>query len=169
MTRLAHDGAIAAIGLVLTVLVNSACSPTIPSPPISSPEPTSMALVSPAPTPAPVPGPSILCEQPQAIEGVSFETPTCEAAVQVALAELAHVDRRVAALDFRYGSFCPPGYYCVLNLPPLGHVVATLADGARFVVNVRGEPDGQITVIGVRLFPTTEPAPTESVDFSDPD
>lgn len=158
MIRRNPNHAIAALGLTLLVLASGACSTPAPSPPISSPEPTRVALASPTPTPAPLPSPTISCQEPQAIDGVSYETPTCESAVQAALVELAHVDGRISALDFRYGMFCPPGYYCVLALPPFGHVVVTLADGDRYVVNVRHEAGEQASVIQVRFFPATEKA-----------
>ncbi len=164
MVRLNPDEAIAALGLAVLVLVSGGCATPAPSPPSSSPEPTRVALVSPAPTPAPVPSPTITCQEPQAIDGVSYETPTCESAVEVALAELAHVDERVSALDFRFGMYCPPGYYCVLALPPFGHVVVTLVDGDRYVVNVRHEAGAQASVIQVRFFPATEKAASRSRD-----
>lgn len=166
MNNLRHPGPKIGIWVALSLFASTACWPQ-PSPssgtqaPITS-EPTSAAVASALPSATALPSPSILCEQPQVIENVSYETPTCDAAMLVAIEVLPRSHPQVSSLHFRYGYFCEPGRYCVLGLPPLGHVIATYVDGDRFVVNVRGEDDGRVTVVDAKPFPTIDPLPDPS-------
>lgn len=146
------------VALPLVLLI--ACSPMPPRPGPDTPAPTRAAVASPMPTATPTPTPSIYCEQPQEIEGVPYASPTCDAALEVALAALPPAHPRIEYLDFVYGFFCGPNRYCSLALPPLAHVTVTYIDGSRVVVNVRGEPDGRVTVMGLVPLPLVEPSAT---------
>jgi hypothetical protein len=164
MKRRAHDSWTLAMGAAMGLLAATACAPIGPSPTTTTtgPQATSVALASAPPSPTPLPSPSILCDQPQVIENVSYETPTCAGAIEIALSALPPGHPRIVSLDFRYGFFCEPGRFCVLALPPLGHVVATYIGGDRVVVNVRGEDNGTVTMMGVVPYPTPEPVPEPS-------
>lgn len=162
MKRLADAARRLAFCVALLVLTLSACSPTFPSRAPDAPGPTSLAVASTVPTATPLSSPSILCEQPQVLEGVSYATPTCEAALKVALAALPSGRLPVKSLIFAYGFFCGPGRFCSLASPPLAHVIATYTNGGRVVVNLRGEEDGAVTVMGVEPFPTIQPSPGAS-------
>ena len=57
-------------------------------------------------------------------------------------------------MSFRYGYYCPPGYYCVAALPPAAHVIVTFADGSQVVVSVVGEASGDVKLTGVEPIPS---------------
>jgi hypothetical protein len=157
MTPLAGAARKLNIGLALPLVLFAACSPTLPQPTSESPAPTSVAFASAVPTASPLASPSTSCEQPQVVQGVSYASPTCQAALNVAVKALPADHPPIRSLDFAYGFFCGPGRYCSLYLPPDAHVIVTYTNGEQVFVNVRGEEDGDVTLIGGPL-PMTEPS-----------
>jgi hypothetical protein len=101
----------------------------------------------------------VVCDSPPVIEGQSEPIPACDRAVEAALAALSNVHPAIASISFRYGHYCPPGYYCALALPPAAHVIVTYADGGQTVISMIGEQSGDVTVTNVEPIPTDDPSP----------
>ena len=84
-------------------------------------------------------------------------TLTCEAAVAAARA-LAGPGVVADRIEFAYGYYCPPGYFCVASGPNEGHVIFRRpAPGPDLVVQVSADPAGRVTAQGPVPVPTPSP------------
>lgn len=135
-----------------------ACSPSVPSAAPATPLQTEAVIASSAPTPAPLPSPSIACDSPPTIEGLNAPVPGCDRAVTAALAALPAAHPAVMSISFRYGHYCPPGYYCALQLPPAAHVIVTHIDGSQMLISVLGHESGNVTVTEIEPIASDAPA-----------
>jgi hypothetical protein len=88
------------------------------------------------------------------LEDLPPPTFSCDAAIDVALAALPPGHSPITSLAFSYGPHCPVDRYCVLPLPPAGHVIVTYADGTQTLVSVRGQDSGGITLTNIGPLPT---------------
>ena len=52
---------------------------------------------------------------------------TCANAVAAAM-PLIQPKAAITSIAFRFGDYCPPGYFCALALPTRGYVVFDMAD-----------------------------------------
>ena len=80
--------------------------------------------------------------------------PSCAQAIQAALAALPPDHPLITSVSFSYGPYCPPGRYCVLPLPPAGHVIVDYADGAQVLVAILGKKSGRVVITKVGPLPT---------------
>ena len=81
-------------------------------------------------------------------------TLTCENAVAAAKAVVGP-DAAVRSIEFRFGSWCPPDYACVMMLVLNGGYVLFHREGALpdLVVVVRADQDGNVTASGASIVP----------------
>lgn len=85
-------------------------------------------------------------------------TLTCGSAVAAAEA-LVGPDPAVTSIEFAYGFYCPPGYFCVLSAPNEGHVVFhRQTPRPDLVVDVRSDDTGKVTAFDPRMIPTPAPS-----------
>jgi hypothetical protein len=72
----------------------------------------------------------------------------CEQAVDVAVSALPADHAPIAAIEFHYGDYCPPGVFCAVSDWTTGYVVLYSSGGEGHIwVRVRGS-QGHVRVIG---------------------
>lgn len=154
------------VGTTALMVVASACSSSAPDP---TPLPTSAA--SPPPINAELPDPR--CPGPPGAFPADVNTdedagPTilvpvfdlpCDGAVDAANSALPADRPSIAAIEFHYGDYCPPGVFCDVVDWTAGYVVFYAAgDGDDIWIRVRGS-GGHVRVIGdPEPYPPTAPA-----------
>ena len=162
---------VAAAGL-LVALVSAGCaspqpsvSPTqsaSPTQPAGSVVPTLSAAPSPSPSTSPIAAePTVVCHSGTVNHDATkpiVSTLTCEAAVAAAR-KLVGADPAVTSIEFAFGAWCPPGWFCALELPNTGHVVLH-RDGhlPDLRVVVVADEAGKVTATGPFAMPTPSPS-----------
>lgn len=85
-----------------------------------------------------------------------FDLP-CEKAVDAALSTLPADRASIAAIEFHYGDYCPPGVFCPVSDWRRGYVVLYVSgDGDDIWVHVRGSRGHVRVTGGPEPFPPTE-------------
>ncbi len=66
----------------------------------------------------------------------------------------------IISIDFGYGLYCPPGWRCgpFAGQDELGFVLFGFADGSRWLVSVRADPNGVVSVADSGPTPTRPPS-----------
>jgi len=125
---------------------------------------TLAAGCSPSPSPPPVSGPRIWCDD--STRYTPQPTLTCSEAVLAANAALTGIASLVVAIEFRYGSWCPPGARCLVSSPQIGHVIYHFVAGPPLLVRVAEDRQTLAVSAGpAQTFPPGQaPAPDPGPD-----
>jgi hypothetical protein len=141
---------------ILAVLAGCATPvPSVSTPPSASTSATPASSKSPTPSPSAAVAPQVVCNRSKA--GLARDGPltlTCENGVAAAEA-VVRPDLAIAYIEFRFGYWCPPGYYCALPFWNDGHVIFHVK-GQRpdLLVQVSADEDGRVTAESPQPMPT---------------
>jgi hypothetical protein len=81
-------------------------------------------------------------------------TLTCGNAVAAAR-DLVGPDLGIAYIEFGFGWWCPPGFFCAMSPPNVGHVIFhTRGRRPDIVVSVRADDAGRVTAFDQRPLPS---------------
>jgi hypothetical protein len=147
-----------AIPCALVVLTLVACSSPVPSPSAAitaSETPSATEQASLLPRAQCDPAPRWTTTDKKGNE-IPVEPLRCRAAVRAAVAALPTTHPGVRAIEFHYGGYCPPGYYCSLPVPTQGYVVFRMVEPAADLwVQVAGTWTARVTE-GPAHFPPAQ-------------
>jgi hypothetical protein len=171
-------GAGVAVGLLLVAAVGcgtpqpsvSPASPSVVASPTLIPPAVVVPSTAVAASPTPAPPPTAVAEEPKVDCGKDASTwtetdahgspvpivitLTCENAVAAAKQHVGP-DPAVVSIEFGYGWWCPPGFFCVMSPPNAGHVIFhTRGRRPDIVVSVKADAAGRVTAFDQRPLPS---------------
>ena len=141
--------------LFVLLAISAGCATPVPSvlaPPSASTS-ASPALPSsnpPSPSPSTAAAPKVVCGKGAPIG----PTLTCNNAVAAAEAVVGP-DPAIAYIEFHFGRWCPPGFFCVMSLPNTGYVIFHVK-GLRsdILVTVVADEAGTVTASSPQPLPS---------------